>query len=154
MKPDLRAFLLADRVYRDVSGKWIIAGTFNCITLGEVQRRELREPDGTKKLQIADFETSGSSYLYISLGNVRGKVPLTVRFVSLFDHEVLLQMNFEVERNSPLDVVEFAVPFPGVPHLPLRQCPGDYAIELLYQDEPIAVHRFSCKRKPSEGQVE
>lgn len=154
MKPDLQAILLADKVYREVSGKWIIAGTFNRIVVGTVQQRELVHPDGTKQRQISHFEKSGSHYVYICLSNVRGKVPLTVRFVSLLDHEVLLETTFEIECNSPLDVAQLSLPFPGLPELPIPHCPGDYAIELLYHDDPIGVHRIRVDPAitPAEGE--
>ena len=80
---------------------------------------------------------AGSPYAYISLREVRGRIPLEFRLVSLESNEVLFRaVRMEVVCDDPLKTVELVLPVP-----PLPRTPGHYALELLYENELIGSHR-------------
>lgn len=71
MKPVLQALVLADRVYQDVSGKKVIAGTFSGFKFSKrPPAGEIIRPDGQKQRVIAGGMSAGSPYVYISLTDV------------------------------------------------------------------------------------
>ncbi len=129
MKPILQALLLADRVYQDAdTGKKIIAGTFNSIGVARPKPAEF-VPGGsgeTRRL-IKGGMHAGSPYDYISVTEIRGQTNLILRYLDLEDNSILLQAEFEVSCDNPLETVEITAPLPPlpVPH------PGNYALELL-----------------------
>ncbi len=135
MKPVLHAMLLADYVYQDrESGKKIIAGVFDRVAV-----RKRRPPDEPPPAQVPmnDVRQAGSPYAYISLREVRGRIPLEFRLVSLDSNEVLFRAaRMEVVCDDPLKTVELVLPVP-----PLPRTPGHYALELLYENELIGSHR-------------
>jgi hypothetical protein len=138
VKPILQAMVIADRVYRDgVTGKHIIAGTFNRLFFSKGPPIVPPADAGGQPKMIGGLD-AGSPYAYISLTDVRGKVPLVFRYVDLQDNTPILQANVVVEASSPLDMVEFVLPLPKlpVPHA------GVFAFELLYNDEPVGSHRI------------
>jgi len=83
LKPVLQAMVLADHVYQDVSGKFIICGTFT--RLWFIRHNA---PPGAKTPQT--FETpsaliqavakAGSPHLYVALTGVRGEIELKLRY--------------------------------------------------------------------------
>ncbi|MEW6072920.1 MAG: hypothetical protein AB1726_10070 [Planctomycetota bacterium] len=118
LQPRLQALILADHVYADAqTGKKVIAGTFN-------------------RLLAGSFPTqfSRSTFAYISITDVRGKVSLELRYVDNQNLAVLLRAApLEVEGNDPLATMEFVMaipPFP-MPH------PGSYSFELHANGEKL-----------------
>lgn len=153
MKPVLQALLLADHVYQDKdTGKKIIAGTFNRFRF-KLKKQPAEEPDGGETappqrkriVQAEEFVHTGSHNVYINLTEVRGKVPLVLRYVSLRDNRVLIQCGLEVSSNDPLQTVEVVLPFP---RLPARA--GVHALELLYNDDPMGALRIAVEEAPEE----
>jgi Family of unknown function (DUF6941) len=121
-QPILQALVLADHVYADAqTGKKVIAGTFN-------------------RLWARSFPTqfSRSTFAYISLTDIRGKVSLELRYVDNEDLNLLLKAEpLEIEGNDPLATLEFAMaipPFP-MPH------PGSYSFELHTNEEKLGAVR-------------
>lgn len=147
VKPVLQALILADRIYQDKdTGKKIIAGTFNQILL--TRNPPPPGPNQTPRPPQAAFAQThpGSPYAYISLTEVRGKTPLSLRLVDLADSRVLLQANMDVDHNDPLATLEIVVPLPvlQIPH------PGVFALELLSDDEPLGSIRLVARERPTQ----
>ncbi len=137
MKPVLQALILADHIYRDTTGKHIIAGTFNKMVFakGGAKPRTV-EIDGEQKQVIPGGVQTGSPYVYISLTDIRGKMQCALRYVSLEQDKALFETRFSVECADPLETVELVLPMPMLPHIA-----GVHALELLCDDEPIGSHR-------------
>jgi hypothetical protein len=161
-KPVLQALVLADHVYQDKStGKMVIAGTFRQFNIVK-----LRPPSGDSekpaqdsgpqdagqssgelhKLSAQQICRVGSPWVYVSLTELRGAVPLELRYVDLRDNTVLLRAELSVNSsNNPLDTTELAVQFPPlpIPHL------GTYALELLFENELLGSHRVTVSEMPA-----
>ncbi len=153
MKPVLQAMVLADHVYQDKNtGKRIIAGTFNQIT---VKRRAIPSipQDGdeasnaeslvaqktAKPIPAADVEVLGSPWLYVSFTDAAGDVSLQIRFVDLSDYRVIFNGGLDFTGCEKLKTHEAHAPLP--PLHPLVDKPGSYAVELLWRDEPLGSWR-------------
>ena len=138
MKPVLQALLLADRIYRDTTGKHIITGTFNklCFAKG-VAKPKTAEIDGEKRQVIPGGTQAGSPSAYISLTDIRWKIKCVLRYVNLDRDQVLFQTQFSIECPDPLQTIELVLPMPMLPHMP-----GVHALEFLCDDEPIGSHRI------------
>ncbi len=158
-KPVLQALVLADHIYQDkTTGKMIIAGTFNrlhvfradvpCDNALSPAEDVKQSSDNLRKLQYHDICKVGSPWAYISLTELRGTVPLELRYVDLTDNVVMMRVALSVKANSPLDTIELMVPLPVLP-MPHG---GTYALELLSNDEPLGAHRVTVAetRKPDQ----
>jgi hypothetical protein len=114
VKPQVRAILLADQVYRDEeTGKCIIAGTFNRINADHYPA------------------THPSSVLYLNLTDFEGKGELKIRIANDSDGTTLHEVSFEVESVNRLGSCEVTLrlnnlTFPN---------PGKYSLEVYMQDE-------------------
>ena len=138
MKPTLQALLVADRVYRDgQTGKFIIAGTFNRLCFSKTPP-VITPPSGQAPGKIMGGMDAGSPYAYVSLTEVRGKLPLVFRYVDLTDNNPLLVSEFEVQAKSPLETVELVLP---LPRLPIPHA-GVYAFEILSGNDPLGSVRL------------
>jgi hypothetical protein len=137
VKPVLQALLLADHIYRDTTGKHIIAGTFNKFVFAKGGGKpKTVDIGGEEKQLIPGGMQTGSPYVYISLTEIRGKVQCVLRYVNLEQDKALLQTHFSIECPDPLNTVELVLPMPMLPHVA-----GVHALELLCDDEPIGSHR-------------
>lgn len=138
MKPVLQALLLADRIYRDTTGKHIIAGTFNklFVVKGAAKPKTVTI-DGEEKQVIPGGMQAGSPSAYISLTDIRGKIKCVLRYVDLEHNQALFQTQFSIKCDDPLQTVELVLPLPTLPHVV-----GVHALELLCDDEPIGSHRI------------
>lgn len=156
-KPLLQALLLADHVYKDAfSGKMVIAGTFNRVILLKDQEAETgegdpqssdelaRQAEGLRKLRAHEVMRAGSPFAYISLTDVRGKVPLELRYVDLTDNRVILTVRFDVSSDTPLATIEQVIQMP--PFLAPHE--GVFALELLHDNEPLGSHRVTVDVAP------
>ena len=128
--PVLQALVLADQVYVDaLTGKKIVAGIFNQLRARKFPARFARQ-----------------TYAFICLTEVQGRVQLSLRYVDLTDNSVLLQTEFAVQSENPLQSVEVIIqvpPFP-MPH------PGVYAFEVLCENEPLGALRVNVTQMPAE----
>lgn len=147
MKPVLQALLLADRVYEDkATGKKIVAGIF--------QRLFFKRPEDFKAELEKQGITSvpgglhaGSPYAYVSLADVRGKQPFTLRYVDLAEDKPVFEAKFTVSCNDPLKTVEIIAPLPPLPTVKA----GTYALELLWNDEPLGSFRVTVEEMHIQG---
>jgi len=148
VKPVLQALVLADRVYEDkLSGKKIIAGTFNRVLIGASPVKEVQFPDGSKQQQLVGGVHSGSPYAYVSLTDLSQETKLTLQFVNLSKNSVLLSTSLGVNCPDRLTTVELVFPLPP---LPISE-PGVYSLELLYENEILGSHRVTAERFPEKG---
>ncbi len=150
MRPVLQAILVADRVYQDVSGKKIIAGTFNRIRFQRDTRppAEQELPDGTKRQMLRGGGHPGSPYAYISLTDVCGPTDLVLQFVNLTQNAVLFETKLTVNCNDRLATVEIVAPLPP---LFVREA-GSYAFEVVCEGEILGTHRIQAEEVPPAGE--
>ena len=143
MKPLLQALLLADRIYRDATGKHIIAGTFNKMIFvkGGAKPRTV-EIDGEEKQLIPGGVQVGSPYVYVSLTELRGKIQCVLRYVNLEQDKALFETQFAIESSDPLQTVELVLPMPMLPPVA-----GVHALELLCDDEPVGSYRVIVEER-------
>jgi hypothetical protein len=141
VKPVLQALLLADRIYRDSTGKHVIAGTFNKMVFakGGAKPRTVDVAGETRQI-IPGGVQAGSPYVYISLTEIRGKARCVLRYVNLEQDKPLFQTEFSIECANPLQTVEVVLPMPMLP-----QVAGVHALELLCDDQPIGSHRITVE---------
>jgi hypothetical protein len=139
VKPILQAMLLADRVYRDVSGKFIIAGVFNVFAFKKGKPVETPSEETKVKISLRDVQDTGNPWAYISLTDVKGQIPLELRYESLAGDQVIFETQFEVKSDDPLRSVEIVLPVPKLPHLS-----GVFLLDLLYKGESLGSHRVHC----------
>lgn len=145
MKPVLQALLLADRVYTDKdSNKKIIAGVFQnlFIKTKETVEKEKEQNNGMMPVSPQGYN-AGSPFAYISLVDVLGKHRFILRYVDLADDSVLFEFNLDVDWKDPLAPVETGVP---IPTLPTKV--GTYALELVWEGEPLGSYRISVRESP------
>jgi hypothetical protein len=147
VKPVLQALLLADQVYQDkASGKCIVAGIFGVLFKIRTNQQETQTNAGLRRIQPHESRRSGSPSCYVSLTSVRGTLPLELRYVDLADNSVLMSLCFEVSNADPIATVELIVPVPSLP----TPHAGDYALELLTDNELIGSHRIRVLEKTIE----
>ncbi len=154
-KPLLQALVLAEHVHQDKrTGNWIIAGTFNrlCVLRRATPQEnvlhaaeEAKQPvEGFRKLHQSEIHKVGSPWVYISLTEVYGTIPLELRYVDLSNSMAMLRVEFSARASSPLETVQMGVLLPPLP----APHPGVYALELLSNDELIGSHRVTVVESP------
>ncbi len=141
MKPVLQALLLADHVYRDASsGKHIIAGTFTQLHFRRNSSTEAASPSQQIRIPPDEVQRIGSPWLYLSLTEMNGEVPLILRYVSLTGDRVLFEVEMQVKSDDPLKTVEIVMPLPLLPNIA-----GIHVLELLWDDEMLGSHRIDVR---------
>jgi hypothetical protein len=166
-KPLLQAMVLADHVYRDgATGKFIIAGTFSTIWFGgsvlsqEAAASDQHSPteiEGQRRLITGPVTRIGSPYLYVALSEVRGEVPLRLRYVNLADAAVLLEVHMAVTSTDPVAVAEYCFDLPPLDVIhgaAGMTAPGTYSFDLLYEGEILGSWRVIIKRRQQESGAE
>jgi hypothetical protein len=146
VKPVVQALLLADHVYEDRrSGKKVIAGVFRNLFFKRLEDMQAEmEKHGGKA--IPGGMLAGSPYAYVSLTNVRGEQPFSLRYVDLEQDVPLFQTEFKVSCPDPLQVVELVFPLPPLPSTKA----GVFALELVWCDDPIGYYRITVVEVPKE----
>lgn len=159
MKPILQALLVADHVYVDATtNKKIVTGIFHRMMFGPAlveQPEQPEQPGGgepnesttvvPRKIQVPlSGHQSGSPFCYISLTEVRGKQPFVLRYVRLNDEKAIFQTEFQLECNDPLRTIELVFPLLKLPSDKV----GYFALELLWNHEPLGCHRISVEEHP------
>jgi hypothetical protein len=147
VKPVLQALILAEKIYTDVSGKKIIAGTFNGVFLKRiadlVQEREL--PTGEKRRCVPGGMHGGSPSAYISVTDVLDGTELTLQFVNLTTNTVLIETKVVIQCEDRLRPVEIVA---RLPPLPISQA-GTYALEVVCEGEILGSHRVIAEEMPA-----
>jgi len=125
-------------VYQDVTGKKIIAGTFNHVLFSPKRPiKEVETPDGSKRQYAIGGMQSGSPYVYMSFTDVCQGTKLMLQFVNLANNAVLLGTEIRVDCEDRLQTVEVVLPLPT---LPIKEA-GVYALEVVCEGEILGFHR-------------
>jgi len=141
VKPVLQALVLAERVYQDITGKKIIAGTFNRVLFSRQSVvKEVTLPDATKRKMARGGMQGGSPFAYMSLTDVCDKARLILQFVNLSKNVVLFGTDVEVTCSDRLGTVEVVI---GLPQLPIQE-EGTYAFEVVCEGEILGSHRITA----------
>jgi hypothetical protein len=114
VKPQVRAILLADQVYRDEeTGKCVIAGTFNRI--------------GADRFPA----THPTAVLYLNLSDFEGRAELRIRLADDRDGSTLHEHAFEVGSSNRLGSCEVTVRLNNLTF----PAPGKYSLEITMGEE-------------------
>ncbi len=139
MKPVLQALIVADRVYQDISGKKIIAGTFNTLAFRKSRAAEIPQADGTTKPGILGGTQAGSPSAYLSLTDVCDGTKILLQFVNLTKNVVLFGQEFTITNVERLSAIELVFP---LPILPIEEV-GVYAFELVCEGQILGSWRIT-----------
>lgn len=151
MKPILQALLVADHVYTDkTTGKKVVAGIFHRVSFQRPSvERQVEEVEGEERVVLpisAAGHKAGSPFCYISLTEVVGEKNFILQYVSLKDEKVLFCMEFSAKCDDPLRTIEAVFPLPKLPAV----MAGDFALELLCDDEILGAHRIQIVEVPTK----
>jgi hypothetical protein len=142
VKPVLQALVLAEHVYQDVTGKKVIAGTFNRVRFTRKPLiREVEQPDGTKTTVVPGGMHGGSPYAYISLIDVCKGTKLLLQFVNLTKNAVVFGTELTVDCDDRLQTIEIVIPLPP---LPIQES-GVYAFEVVCEGEILGSYRITAE---------
>lgn len=142
VKPVLQALVLADHVYKNKTGKKIIAGTFHGIRFSRKPPvTEVVLPDGSKKINVAGGMQSGSPYAYLSLTDVCTNTILSIQFIYLTKNVVIFKMDLKIDCDNRLGTIEIVLP---LPKLPIQEA-GTYALEVICEGEIIGSSRITAE---------
>lgn len=149
VKPILQALLVADHVYRDaLTGKHVIAGVFHSIHVLTPPQQEASGEEGVARLPVnPGGHRAGSPFAYMSLTAVRGEQPFVLRYVHLNRDQLVFQTAFKIHSDDPLGTCEAAF---ALPDLPTNEI-GAFALELLWNDEPLGSHRITVAPMQTDG---
>jgi hypothetical protein len=139
MKPVLQALVLAERVYHDISGKKIIAGTFNQLFLGKAPLTE-QMPDGTKRPSLPGGTDPGCPAAYISLTDVVDGTEITLQMVNISKNAPLFHTSLKISGTNRLGTVEIIAPLP--PMSTFVREPGTLSLDVLWRGEILGSHRL------------
>jgi hypothetical protein len=146
MKPILQALVVAERVYQDISGKKIIAGTFQKVFLKRRTNR-LSKLEGGDENTIRGGTDPGSPAAYISLTDVIDKTNITVQFVDVARNNVLFEKKMKVASKDRLSAVEIVLPLPPLTHV--LKSPGSYSVDVIWNGEILGSHRILAREQES-----
>ena len=153
MKPVLQALVVADRVYQDVSGKKIIAGTFSGYKFSKKPTvAEIVRPDGTKQRVIAGGTSIGAPSAYLSLTDVCDGTKIQLQFLNLTTNVVMFSNEVTITGFNRLNMVELVVPLPV---LPINES-GIYALEVLCEGAILGSWRITAENldERHEGEMD
>jgi hypothetical protein len=141
IRPTLQALLVADHIYTDhETQKKVVAGIFHqLITISPSPPASANA--GEAPISIHNLRRAGSPFAYASLTDVRGKQEFVLRYVDLGTDNVIFQYEIEVQSDDPLASAELAIPLPLIP----SSKEGTFALELLWNNEPLGSYRIQVK---------
>jgi hypothetical protein len=138
VKPVLQALVLADRVYQDISGKKIIAGTFSGYKFSKKPPvTDVVRPDGTIQKVFVGGTQAGSPSAYVSITDVCDGTKIKVQFVNLSKNVTLFGSEVAISSVDRLSNVELVLPLPP---LPITEA-GTYAIQIVCEGEILGSWR-------------
>jgi hypothetical protein len=142
MKPIIQALVLADKIYNDVTGKKIIAGTFNTYQIGQVKTAQSTVMGGTDP---------GCPSLYVSLTDVHDDTEIGLQFVNVGVNEVLFSNTLKLGCKDRLATVEIVLQLPPLHRIANKE--GTYSLDILWRNEILGSHRVVVKKTepPPEG---
>jgi hypothetical protein len=149
VKPVLQALVIAEKVYQDVTGKKIIAGTFNGVQLSTQPVVEtVEDGEGNKRQRLLGGTNAGSPFAYVSLTDVCDNTTIELKFVSLTANKEIFGRALVVPSNDRLQTIELVLPLPDLLLVLGSQGPGVYAFEVMCEGEVIGSHRINVTMAP------
>jgi len=146
VKPVLQALVLAEHVYQDVTGKKVIAGTFNHVRIVRTPVvKEAELPNGNKQVFVPGGIQCGSPYAYISLTDVCDGTKIQLQFVNLSKNAVIFGTEVAIESDNRLRTIEIVAPLPP---LPIQEA-GVYAFEVVCAGVILGSHRVTAEELPT-----
>jgi len=146
IRPVLQALVLTERVYTDISGMKIIAGTFNEITTQKIVTPQVeRRADGSSVSMLQGGTDPGCPSLYISLTEVESGTELAIQFVNAKESKVIFQMALKIENADRVGTVEIVAPLP--PMAKLAREPGVFSFDVMWNGEILGSHRMTVTTK-------
>ena len=152
IEPLFQSLLLADHVYIDRSGKYIVCGIFTNIAIAAPIGESSIAASGEEQTTFAigapvPYQKMGTPFAYVRVTGVRGHVKLELRYVRMEDHTVCWRVgvNLQQKEADPLQTVEVSVP---LPRLPIEI--GHYALELLHDNTLLGSSRVEVAERPSK----
>jgi hypothetical protein len=140
MKPVLQALILAERIYEDKSsGKKVICGTFNRVTMFQIEREVHEADDGTKHTIVPGGTDFGCPAAYVSLTDVVEGTELVLQFFNQTKNESVLHTGVRITGADRLATIEIVVPLPTVSSF-IKE-PGTYSLDVLWKGELLGSHR-------------
>ncbi len=148
--PVLQAMVLADHIYRDVSGKHIIAGTFSTILYGKRTPSSVKGPEGAdvQGIPLHQVHSVGSPYLYLALVELGTNVPLQLKYVELSDadQKIHFEAKVVVSATDKLTLAEFIIPMPRLP----VHGPGAYSLDIYCEGDILGSWRVWVREREAE----
>jgi hypothetical protein len=147
VKPVLQALVIAEHIYQDITGKKVIAGTFNRVNFTRKPlTRQIERPDGSQAMILPGGMQSGSPFAYVNLTDVHENTKLLFRFVNLTKNEVLFVNEAVVSSKDRLQSIELVLP---LPLLPIHE-EGVYAFEVVSEGEILGTYRIAAEEIKTE----
>ncbi len=123
-------------------GEKIVAGIFHSLWFRKISPQDQEKSDSQREARsvrvMSGGQRAGSPFCYISLTEVRSKQPFELRYVDLNEDKPIFAAKLEIESPNPLETVEAIIPLPSLPTTKA----GTFALELLWNDEPLGCHRI------------
>ena len=149
IKPVLQALLLADRVYQEVSGKKIIAGTFNQVFIGQISQVPVIGPDGMATVQLPGGMDAGCPYAFLSLTDVENETLINLKLHNVSKNQPMLNLEFKIGCDDRLATVEVVVPLPPISVIFQEQ--GTFSLDVFWNEEILGSHRIIVKAIGQKG---
>ena len=151
MKPVLQALVLAERIYTDVSGKKIIAGTFNQLVIAKMKPNATESQDGTKTMSLPGGTDPGCPSAYISLTDVVDGTEISMQMVNVSKNVILFQALAKIASHDRLATVEIIAPLP--PMAVFAREPGTLSFDLVWAGEILGSHRLIVSESNTDEPV-
>ncbi|HTU25814.1 MAG TPA: hypothetical protein VMF30_10470 [Pirellulales bacterium] len=94
----------------------------------------------------AGGQKAGSPFCYISLTELFGEQHFELRYVDLAENNSLFSAHFSLVSHDPVGTEEVVIPLPELPVVHA----GAFALELLWNDEPLGSHRIVFSELPDD----
>jgi hypothetical protein len=149
MKPVIQALVLAEKIYTDLSGKKVIAGTFNGFQVKKITVPVQKAADGTERSLLLGGTDPGCPWLYISLTDVVDETEITVQFFDQTRNDIVFGQQLKIQCNDRLATVELVLPLPS-----MMQCAskaGTYSFDVIWSGEILASHRLVVSESNEES---
>ena len=133
-KPILKALVVADHVYKDVTtGKTIVCGIFHKILVRAPQQLPIQME------HMQGGFSAGSPFAYVSITDADGKHQFSLRYVDLSTDHVYFDFTVGTDCKDPLETIDLSIALP-----PLPTGIGVYALELLWKtNDPMGSFRIT-----------
>jgi hypothetical protein len=124
-----------------MSGKKIIAGTFDKVVLARVQVQIQEQADGTTQTGAPGGTDPGCPSAYISLTDVVDNTQITLQVSNVSKNKVLFRNDLTITCNDRLATIEIIVPLPPM-RIFLNEA-GTFSFDVVWKGEILGFHRMN-----------